>query len=298
MDKVLITGVGGFIGKALAGTLSNHGYDVYGLSHSDIRLNNIKIFKADVLNESKVFDICKDKDIIIHLAAITEHKNIYNYPAKSFETSLIGTLNVLKAFEKSNAAHFIFPSSGKVYGKPKYLPCGENHTAKPQTPLGITKKICEDAIHYFSTFSDKRFSILRIFNVYGNGQKKNFLIPTILSQTNSDKIVLGNMQHKRDYIYVKDAVEAFLAIIKHREKGFNIYNVGSGASYSAYDIVKALETIKNKSFKIKIDKSKLRKNEPFEEKASIAKLKSLGWKPKYNIREGLAEMLNDKHIEF
>ena len=296
MERVLITGIGGFIGRRLALALNAIGYDVSGISRSRIKLRNIQVYKADVLDKVALNDICKDKDIFIHLAAVTEYKKIQDSLIDNFEVGLLGTFNVLKAFTLSNSKHFIYPSSGKVYGKPFYLPYDENHKTNPETPLGKTKKICEDMVAYFSTLSDKSFSILRIFNVYGPGQKESFLIPTILSRVNESKIVLGDIRSKRDYIYIQDVVQSFITVIKNYRKGLNIYNVGSGVNHSAGDIVNLLGNLMNKNFNIKIDKSRLRKNESFDEGASVAKLKKLGWEPKYSLKDGLIEILNTRRV--
>lgn len=292
MEKVLITGIGGFIGKNLAFALRSEGYKVYGISKSKIRLSDIVINQVNILDEDAVVEICKDKDYIIHLAAVTEHGNISDFPIESLKTNVIGTYNILHGFLKSKAKSFIFPSSGKVYGEAKYLPYDESHPTNPETSLGKIKKICEDLTSYFNTFSDKSFSILRIFNVYGHGQKKYFLIPTILSQINNDKIILGDVHSKRDYLYIKDLVSCFLTIMRHKHNGLKVYNVGSGVSYSAYDIVNTIGKIKNKKFEIGIDKTKLRKNEESEEKANIKKLNHIGWKPKYSLEKGLREIID------
>ncbi|HIC76324.1 MAG TPA: NAD-dependent epimerase/dehydratase family protein, partial [Candidatus Dadabacteria bacterium] len=277
----------------LGDTLHKCGYEVSGISKSDIKIKNINVYKADVCDKDIVGEICEDKDIIIHLAATTEHKNISKFPMESLWTSLSGTYNLLYAFQKSNAKNFIFPSSGKVYGKPSYLPFDEQHPLNPTTPLGRIKKLCEDMVLHFSTISDKSFSILRIFNVYGPNQKPEFLIPTILSQIKNNKVILGDIKSKRDYLYIKDLITAFLTIVKNKEKGVQIYNVGSGVSTSAEDIVRAIEKISKKKLSIEVDKSKLRKNEMPDEKADISKLKILGWNPKYNVHSGLKDMFTN-----
>ena len=294
MEKILITGVGGFIGKELASALAGEGYKVYGTSKSQIKLNNIIVHNANILDGKKIIQVCKNMDYVIHCAAVTEYRNISDFPIESLKTNVIGTYNVLKAFAKSNAKSFIFPSSGKVYGKPNYLPYNEEHSKNPNTSLGKMKEICEELITYFSDFSDKSFFILRLFNVYGQHQKKYFLIPTILSQINEKKILLGDIKSKRDFIYIKDVIDCFSKIIKNNKKGIQIYNVGSGISHSAYEIVSIISRLKNKKFEIELYKPKLRKNEAFEERSNIRKLKNIGWKPKYSLEDGLNEMIKPK----
>jgi|SRR3989338_2957556 len=291
MAKVLITGIGGFIGRELARSLSSEGHEVWGVSSSDTKLANARAYKDDVCNKDRMEKLCKDKDVIIHLAAVTEHKHISGNPIKSLEISLAGTYNMLNAFEKSSAKSFIFPSSGKVYGKPQYLPYDEKHATNPDTHLGRIKKICEELISFFANCSEKSFSVLRIFNVYGPNQKKSFLIPTILSQADKNEVTLGDTESKRDYIYIKDVVNSFLTVMRNGKEGYHVYNVGSGCSYSAKGIVDEIGRLTNKKIEIKVDKSRLRKNETSDERANIEKLKNLGWNPEYDLKSGLSEIL-------
>lgn len=287
----MITGIGGFIGKELADALNKSGYEVYGLSRARTKIKNARVYYGDVCNISQTMRFCRGKDIIIHLAAVTEHKSIVENPVKSLEVSVIGIFNMLKSFERNNGEVFIFPSSGKVYGPPVSLPYTESHVLNPQTYLGRIKKFCEEIAAFFSESSDKSYSVLRIFNVYGKNQKSNFLVPAILSQLRHGRVKLGDIKSKRDYIYIKDLVSAFLTIIKERKAGLETYNVGSGVSYSPSDIVNIISNLTKKKFGIEIDESRLRKNESFDERADIAKLKGIGWRPKYAMEQGLSEML-------
>ena len=293
MEKVLITGIGGFLGRILAGRLIHEKYKVYGIGRHSAHSKNVTMYKADILDEREMVKLCKDKDHIVHLAAVTEYKNLRDFPMKSLKINVIGTFNMLNAFSKSKAKNFIYPSSGKIYGEPKYLPYDELHSVNPKTNLGKMKKICEDLISYFSTSLEKSFLVLRMFNVYGNGQKKDFLFPSILTQVNNEKrqITLGDIESRRDYIYVEDVMDCFSKMMKKSKNGLEIYNLGSGVSYSAQDIVNTIGKLKGIRIKIKIDKGTLRNNEAFEERADITKLKKVGWIPKYNLEKGLSEML-------
>jgi len=299
MKKILITGVNGFIGNHLATRLAREGYDVYGTSQTNVEIEGVKNLQCDILDYEKLESLFKEKDCIIHLAAVTENKKLTADLFNSLKVNLLGLYNALAAFEKSKAQIFIFPSSGKVYGKPEYLPYDEKHPLNPSTPLGKIKKILEELISFFAENSNKYFIIARIFNVYGPLQKKTFLIPTILSQLDNKEMVLGDVSSKRDYIYIEDLINAFTHLInlekQKSDKNLDIFNVGTGKSYSAEEIVNEVCKILDKGIKIAIDKNKLRRGEFSDERADIGEIMSLGWKPVFDMRKGLSDITKNNH---
>ena len=289
--RILITGISGFIGRRLAAALIKQGHQVFGLARTDATMEDVIIQKADVLDALAVEEACKDKEVVIHLSAVTAHQHIINNPYQALHVNLIGTYNVLSAVAKSEVQYFIYPSSGKVYGKPNYLPYDENHPVNPQTMLGKMKHFAESLIDFFASGSNKTFTILRIFNVYGAGQKSEFLIPTILRQIDGSVIWLGNIDDKRDYLYLDDLIDAFNLIIDSSLSGLSIMNVGSGISHSAREIVELLGCLVGKELIIKADASKFRKDEICEERANIERIRALGWSPKHDLELGLRETL-------
>lgn len=285
--RVLITGINGFIGSHLASALGKREHKVLGLTHD----------KGGVLNPTIVGKAIQDVEIVIHLAAITSHKNIVEKRFETLETNLQGTKNVLDAFSKSkNARKFLYASGGKVYGKIMSLPISEDHPTNPQNILGKSKLITERLIDFYSNNS-KEFVIFRIFNVYGKNQKENFLIPTILKQLGKGKrqLTLGDIGAKRDYIYIDDLVNAFILAFEKKEKtGISIYNVCSGKATSARQIVKIISKIKGRSIKIKTNPNLYRKDEARIEYGSYKLAqKTFGWKPKISLEEGLRRILTD-----
>lgn len=309
---VAITGVNGFIGKNLATKLLDKGYQVLGLGQqekSDINLN--LYIKGSVLENDKIEQLLRDADCVVHLAAITSNKEIMDNPRKAKEINLQGTKNVLEVFRKSKAKKFIFPSTGKVYGEIKYLPIDENHPTKPKNVLGKSKLEVEKLIESYKNMN-KQIFIFRIFNVYGPGNQ-NYLIPTIINQISGkeNEITLGDIDAKRDYLYVDDLIEAFmLAIEKDAEKELSIYkrslktsfeskptnsvyNICSGISHSAREIVNLISKIKNVKISVKVNPNLLRKDESPNEYGSFKQArKELGWYPKVSLEDGLRKMLN------
>jgi UDP-glucose 4-epimerase len=295
MGKLLVTGSEGFIGKHLVTKLLSEGYVVYGISlppTAGIKHPNYHYTCLDILNREKLSRYFENLmfDAVIHLAALTTHEELTKDKERTLRINLEGTLNLLEEFKKTKSIKFIFASTGKVYGRIQALPLSEDHPTNPINILGKTKLVAEKLIDFFSYDPTQQFIVLRMFNVYGPGQRSYFLIPTILSQLQdgNDIITLGNIHDKRDYIFIEDVVEAVITVLRKKlPEGLSIFNVGSGEPYSALDIVRIMEETLGKEVKINIDKSRFRKDEFPEEYADIRKLLSLGWSPRYDLKAGL-----------
>lgn len=283
--RILITGINGFIGRHLAKRLIERGHKVWGVKNE----------KGGVINKKVVERAVGGADIVIHLAALTSHKDIVENKLETLETNLAGTKNVLEAFIKSKTTKkFLYASTGKVYGKIVHLPITETHPTNPLNILGKSKLITENLIDFYSN-QDKEFVIFRIFNIYGPGQSEDFLIPTILKQLEKgNKLVLGDIKAKRDCIYIDDVVDAFVKVIEQKGlKGLSIFNLASGKSFSAAEIVKMIGKIKGANIKVKSDLKKVRHDEMKDEYGSFTKAKkTFGWEPKISLQKGLEKIIN------
>ncbi len=294
--KILITGINGFIGTHLARELLKRGHSVTGLGRSKkCKIHNITTYcSGSVLDKGLLEKAIKDTEAVVHLAALTSHKDIVGNKFKTMEIGLLGTRNLLSSFSKSRSAKkFIYPSTGKVYGKINYLPIDENHPTTPQNILGKSKLEVENLIKRYDN-KNKELIIFRIFNVYGPGQNENFLIPTILKQlSNGEKeIILGDIEAKRDYVYIDDLVNAFMLALEHKiNQGVSIYNVCTQISKSAFEIVQLINKLRGTDIKIKINPALIRKDESPDEYGSFELIKKdLGWQPQVSLEEGLRKL--------
>jgi len=291
--EILITGVNGFIGHHLANGLIARGYSITGLGQEkECLVKGISsYFTGSVLDKGLIQKVMESVEVVIHLAALTGHKDIVDNRFTALEINFLGTKNVLDAFSKSKAAKkFIYSSTGKVYGRAE-LPFSEQQTPNPLNILGKSKLITEKLIDFYND-NKKEFIILRIFNAYGPKQSQNFLIPTILGQLDSNKIVLGDVKAKRDYVYIEDVIKAFISAIEKKMQGLSIFNVCTRKSTSAEEIVEIVSKIKGIEIKVKNNSSRLRSDEVDVEYGLYDKAKDvLGWEPKYGVKEGLTHMI-------
>ena len=222
---IVVTGSKGFVGRYLTRALLDKGYKV-------IEIDLISGF--DITNWSEVKDIPRF-DVLIHLAAKSFVPDSFINPSSFYKTNFLGTLNALELCKKYKAK-MVYASS-YVYGKPNYLPIDESHQVNAFNPYAQSKIIGEHLCKGYNRDFGIPVIILRPFNIFGFGQNYNFLIPSIIKQAKSGKILLKDPEPKRDFIYIDDMIEAYIKCIEYNDSSFEIFNIGFGKSYSVKEIV-------------------------------------------------------------
>jgi nucleoside-diphosphate-sugar epimerase len=275
-DGILITGSNGFLGRALCKRLIMNGeYDV-----KLFDINNGNIFDYDFTNYG-VKHIC-------HLAARTFVPQSWEEPFDYYKVNFLGTLNILEYCRKHNASMTFI--STYMYGTPQYLPVDENHPREAHSVYNHTKLLAEDTCEFYSNNYNNSITVLRLFNVYGFGQRQDFLIPSIIQQAMNNNIIeVTDLRPKRDFIYIDDVIDAICLSLGL--SGYNIYNVGSGISYSVSDVIKIICDILGEERRV-IDKKQIRTNEVLDVVADINKIKKeLAWEPRTTIINGINNII-------
>ncbi len=301
--RVLITGVCGFIGERLALRLAGLGHDVIGTGRQTVcPFSGLHSYHSvDVLDSNALNALGADVDAIVHLAALTAHSEIVDNRYHALQINLEGTRNALQAFHTSHRARrFVYSSTGKVYGAFTRLPITEEEPPRPLNILGKSKLIAERLVDFYAMGDERQYTALRIFNVYGPGQKMNFLVPTILSQLfpkgSGYKVRLGDIRAARDYLYIDDVIEAFVRVLTAQTlvPGYQVCNVASGIPVSAADIVKQISAIMGHEIEVEADSSRVRADELDEEYGSFARIEELfGWRPAETLESGLARTIKE-----
>jgi UDP-glucose 4-epimerase len=201
------------------------------------------------------------------------------------------TLNALELCRKYQAS-MIFTSS-YVYGIPKYLPIDESHPVQSFNPYSDTKIIGEKICQGYHDFFGIKTIVVRPFNVYGPNQNQKFLIPAIILQAKTGQITLQDPKPKRDLIYIDDLIDFYLKVLAYQPSKLEVFNVGSGTSYSVQEITDII--IINLKSDVKICfLNKQRSLEIAETRADISKAKRLlNWEPHIKIEEGIATLLKE-----
>lgn len=278
-NAVVVTGADGFLGRQVVHALS---------------LQNIDVVKATRKNG---FDVCSLQSMeqlppftmLVHLAAQTFVPSSYTNTAAFFHTNIIGTLNALEICKK-NKSHFVFASS-YVYGVPQQLPVSESHPLSNWNPYATSKIIGEQLCASYHKEFNVPVSILRIFNIYGNGQHPDFLIPKIIKGVMQGQLELESDYPKRDFVHVADVADALVKCVIANKEGINTYNVGSGKSYSVKEVVEAVQTITGKKI-TPVYRNIQRSNEVTNVIADCTKIKTeLNWSPKFDLYRGLVDVI-------
>jgi len=283
-ETILITGSQGFLGSHILERLLlkknvigvNKILDKKRIGYKQIR-NNIEKISSD--------QIKVNFDGVIHLAAITDVKYCEENPNVCFMTNIIGTQKVLELARKKDCK-FIYMSTSHVYGKPDKLPISENDPKNPESIYAASKLAGEICCESYSKTYGMDVSILRVFSVYGPRSPTHLVTSRILSQLSEKSLSLGNTHTKRDFVFIDDVIDA-VEIISRKSRGLQIFNVGTGQSYSILKICEILQKLAQRKIPIKSQSKYSRKNDINEIVSDSSKLKKLGWKPKIDIQKGL-----------
>ena len=209
--NILVTGINGFIGSNFKKFVLN---------------DNLNIIE---FNENLI-DIHKKKiktDFVLHLAAKTTPSYFYENSYHAYKSNLNSLLSIL-SFCKNNNCKLIYISSCGIYKKKKNL-IKEADDKNPENPYNMSKYIGELLCEQFNKDFKIPITILRLFNVYGIGQKKEFIVPYIFNCLKEKKeIHLNKPIDLRDFIFVDDVCDAIIKVIYDKNSSIKVYNVGSG----------------------------------------------------------------------
>jgi UDP-glucose 4-epimerase len=283
INKVLVTGSRGFIGKHLCKSLRENGIRV--VTHGKERN------KLDVTNLGEILTI-DDVEAVVHLAAKTSILDSTKNPYQTYFTNIMGTLNLLEFARIRKIRKFIYVST-YVYGQPQYLPIDEKHVVNPHSPYNRSKLLAEGLCQNYCHDLGIDVVILRPFYVYGTNSRDRSFIPSIIRQIKKNAIVeLSGQQIKRDFLFVTDFVNLLQVILCELPNGYNIYNVGYGISYSLKEVAQSLAKLLDK--KITVQFSKTNVADITDMKADITKVsKTFKWKPTVDIDKGLRIIIQE-----
>jgi len=276
MNSILVTGSSGFIGKKI----------IEKLPESRIITDSRNSKRIDLRNIDEVLKI-DSADIVIHLGGKIPSKELkWN---DYFNNNVFGTLNILEYCIKKKVKKLIYISS-YVYGNPENCPIDEDHSVNPHNAYSESKFLGEELCKFYCDKSDLNVTILRPFNIFGESMNDGFLLTNLINTIKTGKkISIVNKNSKRDFLYIDDFVDLILKVIDYNSK-FEIFNVGSGISFSFNEIIKKIENLSLK--KLNLEYTKNEKIFIPDIKADISKIKrKLNWEPKVEFEEGLKKML-------
>ncbi len=308
-SKVLVTGSDGFIGSHLTETLVRKGFKVrafvnYNSFNSwgwldscapDVK-GHFEVVQGDVRDPHVVKDAMRNCESVLHLAALIAIPYSYHSPDSYVDTNIKGTLNVLQAARDLEISRLIHTSTSEVYGTAKFVPITELHPLQGQSPYSATKIAADQLVQSFYSSFNLPVVTIRPFNTYGPRQSARAIIPTIISQivNGSRTIKLGSTSPTRDFSYVQDIVEGFIAALQNQNGIGEVINFGSNFEISVGETASLIAELMNKQISIETDETRVRPDNSEVERlwADNTKANQLfGWTPKYKGIEGFKDGL-------
>lgn len=302
--QVLVTGAGGFIGSHLTEALVKAGAKVRVFIRYNSRdgrgnledlepmvLEQIEIVAGDLRDADVIERSVKGCDTVFHLGALVGIPYSYKNPREVVETNILGTFNILNSARDHEVNRIVSTSTSEVYGSARYVPIDETHPLQGQSPYSASKIGADKLAESFYASFNLPVVTIRPFNSYGPRQSARAIIPTLITQALAcEEIRLGNTEALRDFTFVTDTVEGFIAAARTQEAIGKVINVGSGREISIGQLADIIINTTQSSAKIVKDESRVR---PVRSEVTrlladnrLAK-ETLGWEPQISLEEGI-----------
>lgn len=302
--KVLVTGGAGFIGSHVAEGYLARGDQVWIVDDlSSGKLKNVPegaTFHAMSIGDPAVRDLFQEVefDLLNHHAAQIDVRVSVEDPLKDASTNVSGLLNLLEAARSSGTRRVVYVSSGGVvYGEPDERPTPELAPKLPLSPYGVTKLAGEQYLHYYREVHGFEYVALRYSNVYGPRQDPHGEAGVVAIFCNrllsGEEIqIFGDGEQTRDYVYVKDVVQANLhasdlALPPSRGLDDRAFNVATGMGTSVNRLADLLEAVSDLRAP-RVFRSP-RKGELRHSTLDITRFSARGWSPRHSLKDGLRE---------
>ncbi len=307
--KILVTGADGFIGSHLVEALIARGHDVRAFVYYNSfnswgwldtlpseQLRNLDVFAGDIRDPNGVLTAMKGCDVVFHLAALIAIPFSYHSPDSYVDTNIKGTLNILQAARQCELERVLVTSTSEVYGTAQYVPIDEKHPYQGQSPYSATKIGADRIAESFYRSFDTPVTIVRPFNTYGPRQSARAVIPTIITQllSGETEIRLGSLEPTRDFNYVVDTAEGFIALAESDKAVGQEINIATGAERSIGDLAHFLISQLNPDAGIRLDEVRVRPDKSevdrlLGDNTKISKLTD--WSPGHDLESGLIETI-------
>jgi UDP-glucose 4-epimerase len=299
--KYIVTGGAGFIGSHIIEAIAGLHEVVVIDNFSSGKRENLSMF-ADSINSIQgsitdlplLKDAFKGADGIFHLGAIASVARSVNDPGATHETNLTGTLNVLLAARDCGVRKVVFASSSAIYGDEPTLPKHEDMPPVPLSPYAVSKLAGEYYCKVFSELFGMKTVSLRYFNVFGPRQDPHSeyaaVIPKFITRLldNQPPIIFGDGMQSRDFVYVKDVVQANILAMQSSATG--TFNIGSGKSIDLNTLARTIAEIMNVELTPIYEKPRSGDIRDSVSDITAAK-KTFGYLTSYSLDKGLAETI-------
>jgi GDP-4-dehydro-6-deoxy-D-mannose reductase len=289
--RFLVTGASGFIGRRLVRYLRRRGDDVAGTVFRAAREEPFDTYRTDLLDTATLaaaIEAC-DPEAVIHLAGLSHVGSSWRNVAEYYRVNILGTRNVLDA---AGGRRVVIASSAEVYGlvPESRQPIRETEPLDPGNPYAMSKASAE------LLALDREGLIMRSFNLIGPGQSETFALPGFARQLAEIRrggrepvLKVGNLEARRDFLHVDDALEAYRLVATAGEPG-EAYNLGSGEAHSIREVLDLLLEVSGVAAHTEMDAERFRPVDIPLTCADTTKLRALGWRPGRSLEQALSEL--------
>lgn len=305
-SKILVTGGAGFIGSYLVNKLISDGFavtlidDLSSGSLENIRHHtgnrDFRFIRGDIRNFNVVKRAVKEADAVFHEAGVLSWANSWEGFLHLNQVNVDGTLTLLRACVDFSVKRFVYASSAGVYGETGVQLQHEDLTPRPISPYGASKLSGEQYVQVVHRLYGLETVCLRYFNVYGPRQAYgpySGVMTRFINRLSKNKppIIFGDGEQTRDFVNIKDVMNAnMLALTKKRAVG-EVFNIGTGVATRIEELAKTLQEIMNKT-DVKPVHEDPRPRDIRNSCANINKAKEfLGYDPRVSLKNGLRELV-------
>lgn len=299
--RLLITGIGGFVGAHLARQAVERGHRVSG-TYLDAPVAGldpeaVPQWKVDVLDPPALRAAVEKAapEAVVHLAGLSHVGESWDRMADYFRVNVLGTESLLATVrEVVPAARVVVASSSEVYGRvpEDEQPIREDRRVDPRTPYALTKAAAER----LALTACPPAVVVRSFNLVGPGQSERFALPTFARQLADIRrgeqrpvLSVGNLTALRDFVHVADGAAAYLTLAEAGEPGTS-YNLATGRAVSIAHALERLVAVSEVDARVEQAPERLRPVDLALLSGDNRRLRTLGWEPRHTLDDAVRDL--------